>query len=180
MNGISLEPNEIGFNEAISRIKSCQQMTLTVRKKSGLSLFYQQQKQKIKAIIHTCSNSQSATECDHHSPLCFKHSSESSLSNASSVNQRFYIPSERDYSLSDVESTQNDILKYAPSEKSNKGLETNGKDVIKEDEDNSIIAAQKIYDKVKREEERIAEEKKKLESEQKRLRDELEKLEKER
>lgn len=62
VNGISLEPGDIEFNDAIDRIKSCSQMTLTVRKKSGLSLFKQQPynkhhhfagQQQVKAIIHS-------------------------------------------------------------------------------------------------------------------------------
>lgn len=61
VNGISLEPGDIEFNDAIDRIKSCSQMTLTVRKKSGLSLFKQQLykhhhlagQQQVKAIIHS-------------------------------------------------------------------------------------------------------------------------------
>lgn len=39
MNGFSFYPGHYDFNEAMAKIKACQQMTLTVRKKVGINLF---------------------------------------------------------------------------------------------------------------------------------------------
>lgn len=231
MNGLSMEPGDIEFNEAIARIKSTSQMTLTVRKKSGLSLFQQHHnhhsnseqpngnyshsnqhharhshhpyhhtngnsKQRVKAIVHsppisTTTNGSgiskaaaaaavaAAAEEIYHSPLLNKTSSESSSSpfNGSS---RFYPPSEHDYSMSEVESNGNYVMRI-PIGHENSGKETiNSVDRSSPGRSDVSAATAKIYDKVRREEERLAEERKKLESEQKRLQAELEKLEKER
>ncbi|RWS30246.1 pdzk7-like protein [Leptotrombidium deliense] len=179
INGTSLEPGDIEFNEAIAMIKSCQQMTLTVRKKSGLNLF-RSQKQKIKALVHSNPNDDFGS--NHHLPLSSKQSTSSS---GSSDNPRYFDPSEHDFSMSEVESNGNDQIVKIPrvnqsswmSEKTDLPVslsEKNGED------ETNIATAKKMYEEVRKEEERLCEERKKLEAEQKRLQSELEKLEKER
>ncbi|XP_074602023.1 uncharacterized protein LOC141855771 [Brevipalpus obovatus] len=237
MNGISFEPGDMEFNDAIARIKMCSQMTLTVRKRSGLSLFQRQHhkqqssvasnsssssspKQQVKAIVHTqppppsvtqvipgngvngdillyqssmSSSKQSSSECNspnfsnHHHHV--HHNNHHYNNNNNHNSQRFYTPSEHDYSLSEVESNGNDVLNMT-KDSNNRSMVTNMSNInngmsntngiSKEIKCDTDVNSQKIYDQVRREEERLAEEKRKLETQQRRLQGELEKLEKER
>ncbi|RWS12851.1 pdzk7-like protein [Dinothrombium tinctorium] len=191
INGTSLEPGDIEFSEAISMIKSCQQMTLTVRKRSGLNLFKTHKQQKIKALVHANAIEELSSPSNHHllnynhSPLSSKQSTSSS---GSSDNPRYFDPSEHDFSMSEVESSSNDqIIKIPRVNHCNWKPETIDipaptVDLCKMSsaECNPILSAQKIYEEVRKEEERLAEERKKLEAEQKRLQSELQKLELER
>lgn len=67
MNGFSFYPGHFDFNEAIKKLKACQQMTLTIRKGIAVNLFMvinQQNKSPISGLIISESQEQSVNQVE--------------------------------------------------------------------------------------------------------------------
>ena len=210
INGSSLLPGEFEFNDAIAAIKSSSQMTLTVRKRVGLSLFNgsglatvpesralvtgtisgpSKTIHKIRAVVHHSSPS-NTTNSNGHQSLCPKHSTGSNATVVSTSTESNL--SERDYSMHEV-GIESGHCKLHPNRTRNMveskhrrladihGSDTDSHhETSDSDRGETSPVAKAALEAVRREEERLAEERRKLEADQRRLREELDKLDIER
>jgi hypothetical protein len=150
MNGFSFYPGHYNFDDAINKIKACSQMTLTVRKRVGLHLFHDIKRKnnvhKIRAVVHSSGNSQQQQD----------------------NNDSDYDP-EKDFDLTG-------ICGVHPNGNTSSSSQTEAKRLTGMMTGVNGTYAEDILQKVREEEERLAEDRRILAAEQQKLQHELQRL----
>lgn len=122
MNGFSFYPGHYNFDDAISKIKACQQMTLTVRKRVGIHFFPQ-----FSSIIGNKSSSSSSTRINDHQIQYKQHKIRAIVHSPPSDVTSFHLPicdkaiSKAEAGISSSEATDSD---YDPEKDFDFGLES--------------------------------------------------------